>query len=118
MRMNKILFSILVAILIGTMIIISYIESKKALLSFDVDVRAYCPCDICTDGDGITADGSAVGGLGIASSVFDFGTLVRVEGYGIGVVNDRGPGVVEVYFDDHDVALEWGVRNIRVEVVR
>ena len=91
--MSKKSFVYLVTTIISVVVIFdlialsSYILKRKPLLSFETEVRAYCPCNICTNGDYITASGSVVGPMGIASSIFDFGTVVKVPGYGKAKVN-------------------------------
>lgn len=86
-------------------------------------ITAYCPCEICCGqwADGITADGStAVEGVTIAaSSEFEFGTVLRIDGHEY-VVQDRGGAItgnrLDIFFDNHSDALEWGVQTKEVEV--
>jgi 3D (Asp-Asp-Asp) domain-containing protein len=45
-----------------------------------------------------------------------------VPGYGYGVVEDRGSAIkgprrLDLYYDEHEDALEWGRRNVMVEIV-
>lgn len=54
---------------------------------------------------------------------FPFGTLIHVPGYGWGVVEDRGgaikgPRRLDVYFNSHRRALEWGRRRAACTVIR
>lgn len=86
-------------------------------------ITAYCPCEICCGqwADGVTADGStAVEGVTIAaSSEFEFGTALRIDGHEY-VVQDRGGAItgnrLDIFFDNHSDALEWGVQTKEVEV--
>lgn len=48
-----------------------------------------------------------------------FGTRFQIPGYGRGVVEDRGgairgPQRLDVYFDSHDDARQWGRRKVKV----
>lgn len=52
---------------------------------------------------------------------YPFGTRMYIPGYGWGVVEDRGgaikgPGRIDLYFDSHDEALEWGRKTLRVTI--
>ena len=87
-------------------------------------VTAYCACPVCTApySDGITAAGTvATEGRTIAAPPnWPMGRVVNIEGLGARVVEDRGEaitqGKLDVYFDCHDEALEFGVRQLRVWV--
>ena len=74
---------------------------------------------------GVTASGTkAKAGRTIAAdtSVFPFGTRMKVPGYGWGTVEDRGGAIkggrIDLFFKTHKQALEWGRQTITVEVVR
>lgn len=52
---------------------------------------------------------------------YPFGTRLYVPGYGYGVVEDRGgaikgPKRLDLYYDSHDTALEWGRRDVKVKI--
>ncbi|MEN8189892.1 MAG: 3D domain-containing protein [Thermodesulfobacteriota bacterium] len=54
---------------------------------------------------------------------FPFGTTMHIPGYGWGMVEDRGSAIVgptriDLYFDSHQDALEWGRRKLAVEIHR
>lgn len=92
-------------------------------------ITAYCPCEICcgnwaknrpVDEDGsvqvFTASGEiAVQGVTIAAdtSVLPFGTKVIMDGHEY-TVQDRGGAIkgnkIDVYFESHQEALEFGVQ--------
>ncbi len=74
---------------------------------------------------GITASGTkAKPGRTIAAdtSIFPFGTKLKVPGYGTGVVEDRGGAItgnrLDLFFKTHKQALEWGRQTVTVEVQR
>lgn len=101
-----------------------------------MEVTAYCACTICCGKNavGITASGKPVsynGGLFVAADVhvLPFGTKLRIPGYGeinsetgdVVEVIDTGSAIVgdrlDVFFDDHQVAREWGRQWLPVQVV-
>jgi 3D (Asp-Asp-Asp) domain-containing protein len=50
------------------------------------------------------------------------GTRLYIPGYGHGVVEDRGgaikgPRRLDVYFDSHGDALDYGRRHVEVEIL-
>ncbi len=84
------------------------------------DVRAYCKCKECCKrwANGSFANGEVAEGMAVASSVLARRTQLYVPGYGFAVVKDHGPNLVEVFFDKHEDAVNWGVkRNLIVEML-
>jgi len=86
-------------------------------------VTAYCPClKCCGKTNGITASGTkAAPGRTIATSTqFTFGTKLLINGTTY-VVEDRGGAIkgdrIDVYFNTHQEALQWGVKYLPVQVV-
>lgn len=73
---------------------------------------------------GITASGTKAkkGTIAADTSVFPFGTRMRIPGYGDGVVEDRGGAIqgtrIDLFFKTHQQALEWGRKTVTVEVWR
>ena len=54
---------------------------------------------------------------------YPFGTEMYVPGYGWGRVEDRGgaikgPNRIDLYFDSHDDALQWGRRKVNVKIYK
>lgn len=92
------------------------------------EVTAYCPCELCCGkwADGYTASGHKINKRDkfvAAPEWIPFGTLLVVVGYNGGrpvPVLDRGSAIkgnrLDVYFDTHQQALEWGIRNCNIEV--
>jgi 3D (Asp-Asp-Asp) domain-containing protein len=103
-------------------------------------VTAYCPCEICCGrfADGITASGEPVTANGGAFVAADrglglpFGSRVIVPGYANGravpvldvmgrPLNERArqwaPRRLDVFFADHQAAIEWGVRELEVQII-
>lgn len=83
---------------------------------------AYCSCVECTtDGNGITASGTvATEGRTIACNALPIGTEVLIDGHTY-VIEDTGytpygDEWVDIYFSDHEAALEWGVRLVDVYI--
>jgi 3D (Asp-Asp-Asp) domain-containing protein len=95
-----------------------------------MEVTAYCPCTRCCgpQAQGITASGKRVdynGGLFVAADPkHKFGTKLVIPGYAgnrpVEVI-DRGGAIkgnkLDVYFDSHEEARQWGRRTLLVELV-
>lgn len=107
-------------------------EPVKEVITFRIS--AYCACEYCcgeyalgrpTDDNGnpivYGASGNAlVSGVSCASPL-PFGTTIELYGYGTVSVEDRtadwivdeyGYYILDLYFDDHQTACEWGVKFI------
>ncbi|MDO8885687.1 3D domain-containing protein [Candidatus Oleimmundimicrobium sp.] len=84
----------------------------------------YCPCPICTgSGDGITAIGLKAG-YGIAAvdpSVIPLGSRLYISGYGEAIAGDVGGKIkknhIDLCFNAHQEALNWGKRWVIVEIL-
>jgi len=88
-------------------------------------VTAYCPCEKCCEkyADGITASGYKLRkGNKLCAANFDFCTVLKIPGYGIAPVLDRGGAIkedcIDVYFDTHQEALEWGVQYLKIRIIK
>jgi len=94
-------------------------------------VTAYCPCAKCcgqwskhkTTAAGIKLKGGER--LVAAPKTIPFGTKLIIPGYNNGQpvkVLDRGGAIkgnrLDVLFDTHQEALNWGVKYLNVEIVR
>lgn len=86
---------------------------------------AYCPCaQCCGKTNGITASGTkATAGRTVAmSSSYSFGTKVEIQGLGTYVVEDRGGAIqsnrIDIYFDTHQEALNFGRKTVYLKVVK
>jgi len=63
------------------------------------------------------------GTIAADTKYYPFGTRMYVPGYGWGVVADRGsaikgPDRIDLYFESHQDALNWGRRRMQVEIER
>ena len=73
---------------------------------------------------GQTASGvqARPGTLAADTSIFPFGTVMYVPGYGYGVVQDRGGAIkgmkLDLFFPRHNEALQWGRQVLDVLVWR
>lgn len=92
-------------------------------------VSGYCSCKICCKqyANGITASGKKVKVGIVANNWLKFGTKVNIEGLGGLIVEDRGSiayfgtkaerrKAIDIYFDKHEEAKEFGVQYLEVEV--
>lgn len=82
-------------------------------------VTAYCPCEKCCGAyaNGYTATGEkATQGVTIAADpdVLPMGTKIELDGHTY-TVQDAGGAIagnrLDLYFDNHEDALRWGVRE-------
>ena len=87
-------------------------------------VTAYCTCPICCGewSDGFTASGTlATQGRTLAAdtSIWEMGACLVIPGVGRRIVEDTGRLIVgralDVLFEDHEVARQFGVRTLIVE---
>lgn len=110
-----------------------------------VEATGYCKCGECCgwrrnlflqpvyaygarEGDrkkvGQTASGTKAkkGTIAADTSVFPFGTKMKIPGYGSGVVEDRGGAIkghkIDLFFRTHQQALVWGRQMVTIEVFR
>lgn len=88
------------------------------------NASAYCACmQCCGKTNGITASGTkATAGRTIAApSTYAFGTKIEIAGMGTYVVEDRGGAIkgnkIDIYFNTHEEALQFGRRNLQIKVV-
>lgn len=107
--------------------VVPHVHEKRTIL---MEVTAYCPCELCCGPNaiGLTASGKHVSyndGRFVAADtdVLPFGTKLSIPGYCAGEaveVIDRGGAIkgnkLDVYFDDHQTALEWGRRMVEVGI--
>lgn len=87
-------------------------------------ITAYCPCvQCCGKSDGITASGEkAVEGITVAmDKSIPFGTKIYIDGVGERIVQDRGGAIkgnrIDLYFDSHQEALNFGRQTKQVTIL-
>lgn len=95
-------------------------------------VSAYCPCSICCgkSADGKTATGrdANLPGVAVDKTVIPLGSRLDIPGYNRGsngngswiLADDTGKVIkgfrIDVRFETHKEALEWGRKKLRVRV--
>jgi 3D (Asp-Asp-Asp) domain-containing protein len=92
-------------------------------------VTAYCGCEKCCGkwSDGYFASGKKVYVGGVAINWLPFGTKVLIDGKEY-TVEDRGAKsifgskhnhkkAVDIYFESHQEALNFGVKRLKVEIL-
>lgn len=100
----------------------------------NVKATAYCLCKKCTgktpasSGYGHTASGLVIvpGNdmkvISVDPRVIPLGTEVYVDGYGYAIAADTGGAIkgnkIDVYKDTHQLALQWGVKNVNVYILK
>jgi len=73
---------------------------------------------------GYCADGTEAkyGTIAADISRYPFGTIMYVPGYGWGEVHDVGSSIkgnhIDVFFDSHEEALQWGVKKLKIQVYK
>ena len=72
---------------------------------------------------GVTASGTKAkkGTVAADSRYYPFGTIMDVPGYGLCRVEDtggaiKGPARIDLFFNSHKEALQWGRRRLSVHV--
>ena len=72
---------------------------------------------------GITSSGvrARKGTIAADTRFYPYGTVMKIPGYGKGVVQDiggaiKGPNRIDVYFSTRKRALRWGRQRLRVKV--
>lgn len=96
----------------------------------DVEATAYCPCSICTDGDGKTSTGRDAhkDGVAVDPAVIPLGSRIDVPGITLGIngngswllADDTGGKIkgtkIDIRFQDHATAKKHGKKKLRVRV--
>ena len=104
----------------------------------DFIATAYCPCEKCCgvwatkrplddNGNPIVYGASGIvlrQGVSVAAdtSIYPMGTQLEIDGIGTYTVHDVGGGIkgnrLDVYFDNHEDALVFGRKTVRVREVK
>ncbi len=88
------------------------------------EITAYCACEKCcgTDSPNITASGYRIqpnDKFVAAQKSVPFGTKIFIPNYGWTIVRDRGGAIkgnrLDVFFDSHTAALQWG--RVKTQVI-
>lgn len=85
------------------------------------ELTAYCACmSCCGKTDGITASGTqATAGRTVGCNSLPLGTVISINGHQY-VVEDRGgmsDNVIDIFFDSHEEALNFGRQSAEVYLV-
>jgi len=103
--------------------------SGVGMREYEMRVTAYCPCEKCCgkNSDKTTASSHKIkrGDKFVAADErYPFGTEMIVPGYNNSEpvkVLDRGNAIrgyrLDVYFDSHQKAIQWGVKHLPVKVL-
>jgi len=101
------------------------IEEKWSQVYEIYKVTAYCPCSLCTNGDGITATGRDAYTIGVAvdESIIPLGSRLDIPEYGTWVLADDVGGAIknkhiDIRFKTHQEALNWGVKKLKIRIWR
>lgn len=122
-----------------TLVAVIHPEDVEEVESNTYRVTAYCACEKCCgkwalnrpvdeNGNEIIRGASGerlIPGVSAASPL-PFGTKIKLEGFGTVEVVDRtaqwivdkhGENVVDIFFDNHQVALDFGVKHLEGVIV-
>ncbi|MFC3884534.1 3D domain-containing protein [Bacillus songklensis] len=101
---------------------------KGVTFSKELTVTATAYSADCKGCSGITATGLNLKknpnakAISVDPKVIPLGTKVYVEGYGYAVAADKGSAVkgnkIDVFFPTKKQALQWGVKKIKVKIVK
>lgn len=107
------------------------ITSERKVSLGTYRITAYCFCEICCgEWAKNRPNGIVYGAAGVelkpgvsCASTLPFGTALEIDGIGERVVQDRtsqwvidlyGENLIDLYFDDHQAALNFGVKYLEV----
>jgi len=91
-------------------------------------ITAYCPCSACCGkwSDGYTATGKRALAknriIAVDPKVIPLHSKVYIEGLGYYYAEDTGSAIkwnkIDILFDSHNEALEFGVQYLKVKVIK
>lgn len=128
MKKLIILIKIVIFIIVFYIIFIApRTEAEIEAKHFIMLSTGYCPCKICcgkwANGETYTGDKAGRGCIAIdpKARILRMGQRLFIEGYGYGVANDIGGAIkgweVDLCFDSHEEALEWGRKLVKVYLI-
>ncbi len=83
---------------------------------------AYTPFDPGCTGITFTGTKAGYGTVAVDPSVIPLGSKVYIPGYGVGIAADTGGAIkgnrIDVCYESKEQALEWGVKNLPVYVLK
>lgn len=93
----------------------------------DYNIEMVCPSTAYSSG-GTTASGvqcirnsKGISTISVDPSVFPYGSILYIEGYGYAVAADCGSAIkgnkIDLFFDNEDECLEWGVKDVKVTLL-
>ena len=117
------MYKSILAVILALGVTASPIEAK---------VTAYAPTSnesgICADSNpSVTATGTKpmLGTIAVDPKCIPYGTMVYIEGYGIGIARDTGAALmrykgtqIDLCMGSHDEAMTWGVKYMTVYVIK
>jgi uncharacterized protein YabE (DUF348 family) len=101
-------------------------QSIRFHRAIEVTATAYCPCKKCcgqaSSGNTSTGIRAGRGVIAVDPRVIPLGSKVYVDGYGYAVAADVGSAIksnkIDVCFDTHQEALDWGYKKTKVYILR
>ncbi len=125
MKIIKVFFVVMIMVFVSML----FVNNLKAEI---FKATAYCSCVKCCDKDpsdkwfGITASGKKAkwGTIAVDRKVIKLGSTLKIDGFPETIfrAEDVGGAIkgnhIDVWFPSHKEALQFGVQNIVVQVVR
>lgn len=104
--------------------VLTYSSKYKIVSSLgSFQATAYCACKYCTWGSGVTCTGvrpTANHTISVDTRLIPLGTKLLINGI-VYTAEDRGGGIkgnhVDIYFNTHQEALNYGRKNVQVYIV-
>lgn len=98
-------------------------ETQSQYIEKQMTITAYCPCNKCTDGDGITSTGTVPKQgrtVAVDPKNIPYGTEIIIDGHTY-IAEDCGGAIkgnkIDLFFDSHEEALKFGVQKKVVRVM-
>ncbi len=98
--------------------------ASRGGMSFSFEKALVVSATAYTDTGYHTATGTVpkVGTIAVDPKVIPLGTKVYVEGYGFATAEDTGGSIkgnkIDVYFETESVCIKWGVRSVKIYVLK
>lgn len=98
-------------------------EYETILMNVSGFCKGICCCGKWADGQTASGHWIQFGDKFVAAPLeYSFGTIMDVPGYGIVPVLDRGGAIkdnkLDLYFDDHQAALNFGRQQLKVKIIK
>ena len=99
-------------------------ETQSQYIEKQMTITAYCPCNKCTDGDGITSTGTVPKQgrtIAVDPKNIPYGTEIIIDGQTY-IAEDCGGAIkgenrIDLFFSSHEQALSFGRQTKKVRIM-